>query len=71
MTQTNLLNSHVMLLLMDWIVFSLLSSLMDEGTEPPIAFASRSLTKAERAYSQTDKEALALYWGVVKFHTYL
>ena len=44
---------------------------MDDGTERPTAFASRSLTKAERAYSQIDKEALALYWGVVKFHTYL
>lgn len=44
---------------------------MDYGTERPIAFASRSLTKAEKAYSQIDKEALALYWVVVKFHTYL
>ena len=48
---------------------SVLSHLMDDGTERPTAFASRSLTKAERAYSQIDKEALA--WGVVKFHTYL
>ena len=36
-----------------------------------IAFASRTLTKFERAYSQIDKEALTLYWGVVKFHTYI
>ena len=43
---------------------------MDDGTERPIAFASRSLTKAEKGYSQIDKEALALYWGVLKFHTY-
>ncbi|XP_061177726.1 uncharacterized protein K02A2.6-like [Saccostrea echinata] len=50
---------------------SVLSHVMDDGTERPIAFASRSLTKAEKAYSQIDKEALALYWGVVKFHTYL
>ena len=27
---------------------SVLSHLMDDGTEPPIAFASRSYTKAER-----------------------
>ncbi|XP_062574192.1 uncharacterized protein K02A2.6-like [Saccostrea cucullata] len=50
---------------------SVLSHVMDDGTERPIALASRSLTKAEKAYSQIDKEALALYWGVVKFHTYL
>lgn len=48
-----------------------LSHVMDDGTERPIAFASRSLAKAEKAYSQIDKEALAIYWGVVKFHTYL
>ena len=48
-----------------------LSHIMDDGTERPIAFASRSLTKAEKGYSQIDKEALALYWGVLKFHTYL
>jgi hypothetical protein len=50
---------------------SVLSHVMDDGTERPIAFASRSLTKAEKGYSQIDKEALALYWGVLKFHTYL
>lgn len=48
---------------------SVLSHVMDDGTERSIAFASRSLTKAEKAYSVIDKEALALYWGVVKFHT--
>ena len=50
---------------------SVLSHLMDDGTVRPIAFASRTLTKFERAYSQIDKEALTLYWGVVKFHTYI
>ena len=37
---------------------SVLSHLMDDGTERSIAFASRSLTKAERAYSQIDKVVL-------------
>ncbi|XP_031571846.1 uncharacterized protein K02A2.6-like [Actinia tenebrosa] len=50
---------------------AVLSHVFKDGTERPIAFASRSLRKAERNYSQIDKEALALVWGVKKFHAYL
>ena len=48
-----------------------LTQVMDDNTERPIAYASRSLTKTEKHYSQIDKEALALVWGVKKFHTYI
>jgi hypothetical protein len=50
---------------------AVLSHFMADATERPIAFASRSLSKAERNYAQIDKEALATVWGVNKFHNYL
>ena len=37
-----------------------------DGTERPIAYMSRSLAPAEKRYSQIDKEALALIFGVKK-----
>ncbi len=50
---------------------AVLSHVMQDGTERPIAFASRTLTKTEQNYSQIGKEALALVWEVKKFHLYL
>ena len=43
--------------------------LLQKGTKRlmPLSFASRSLNSAERKYSTTEKECLALVWGLKKF----
>ena len=43
----------------------------DNGPDRPIAFMSRVLQPAEKNYSATDREALAIYFGVSKFSQYL
>ena len=50
---------------------AVLSHKMSDGSERPISFASRSLTPAEKRYSQLDKEALAIVFGVKKYHSYI
>ena len=50
---------------------AVLSHQMSDGTEKPVAFASRTLAPPEKNYSQLDKEALAIMFGVKKFHSFL
>ena len=52
-------------------VGAVLSHEMADGSERPIAYASRTLSKQERGYSQLDKEALAVIFAGKKFHQFL
>ena len=52
-------------------VGSVISHVMPNGDERPIAFSSRTLQASEKNYAQIEKEALALIFGIRKFHLYL
>jgi hypothetical protein len=52
-------------------VSAVMSHIMPNGSERPIMYASRSLSIAERNYSQNDREGLAVVFGVKKFHKFL
>ena len=46
---------------------TVLAHRMPDGSEHPIGYASRSLSKSQRNYSQIEREALALVFGVQHF----
>eukprot|EP00731_Ephydatia_muelleri_P023099 Em0015g682a len=52
-------------------VGAVLTQVSEEGTERPIVYVSRTLSDAERNYAQIEKEALAIIFGVKRFHVYL
>ena len=50
---------------------AVLSHITQDNVEQPIAFASRTLSPAEKHYAQLDKEGLAIIFSLKKFHQYL
>ena len=50
---------------------AILSQLQVDGNLHPVAYASRALNKAEKNYSITKLETLAVLWAVSHFHSYL
>ena len=50
---------------------AVMSHIMEDGSEHPVGFVSRTMNVAEKNYSQLDKEGAAVIFGLKKFHKYL
>ena len=50
---------------------AVLAHRLSDGSEKLVGYVSRTLTKAEKNYSQLEKEGLSLVFGVKKFYSYL
>ncbi|XP_046802727.1 uncharacterized protein K02A2.6-like [Lucilia cuprina] len=50
---------------------AVISHLYPDGSERPIAFASKTLDQHQVKYSQIEKEGLAIVFGVKRFHQHL
>lgn len=50
---------------------AVLTQIDDKGADRIISFASKSLTKTEKIYPQTQREALGIVWAVEHFHYHL
>ena len=55
----------------DYWLGAVFAEVQRDGAEKPVAFASRTLSTAERKYSIVEKEALASVWATEKWQTYL
>ncbi len=55
----------------EWLQLMALVNFLLDGSEHPIAYASRTLSVSEKNYSQIEKEALGLIFAVKKYHQYI